>query len=724
MKRLLLLLLILSAAGSGLNAQKNLAGAPGIQQALARLNTVGNVLMIAAHPDDENTALLTQFARGRHLRTGYLSLTRGEGGQNLIGSEQGEMLGLLRTQELLAARRIDGAEQFFTRAIDFGFSKTAEETLEKWGRERVLGDVVWVIRRFQPDVIVLRFSGTPRDGHGQHQSSAILAKEAFAAAADPARFPEQLKYVQPWQAKRMLHNLPGFTRQMEEEAAKTPGRIEVEAGDFDPMLGYSYMEIATQSRSMHRSQGMGGAPRRGPNKNHLVTIAGEPASVDLFQGIDTTWNRIPGGAKVAEVLGQAVQKFDANHPEKTVPLLIQARPLIAGMGDSRAVQKLNEVDELIVMCAGLWLDASAERSVVVPGETAKISITALNRSRLTVRLKEVKLEGARGVPAPAGQSHTLPYNQPFTATLPWAIPASQPYSQPYWMRDPAAGNLYSVADQRLLGTPENPPVLQARFRLAVEDRDIQVTRPVWNRYVDRAQGELTRPLVVAPPVALRLAERALIFPAATAKPVEIEVTANAAAKGTVRLEAPAGWVVEPSSRAFDLSEAGQLIALTFRITPPAAESRGELRAIASVGDQVISSGMRIFDYSHIPPQTVFPPAQAGIVRADIKSLAKNIGYIMGAGDEIPHALQHAGWNVSLLDASSLAQADLGSYDAIVAGVCAYNVRTDLRANHSRLLEYMKNGGTYVVQYNGVASSPCTTRPEHVEHIGPFPLKIA
>ncbi|HXU21670.1 MAG TPA: PIG-L family deacetylase, partial [Verrucomicrobiae bacterium] len=273
-------------------AQHDLSGAAKTKLALERLQVTGSLLMIGAHPDDENTALLAYFARGRKVRTGYLSLTRGEGGQNLIGSEQGDALGVIRTQELLAARRIDGAEQFFTRAIDFGFTKTPQETFQKWGRDKILSDVVWVIRRFRPDVVVLRFTGTPRDGHGQHQASAILGKEAYSAAADPNRFPEQLRWVQPWQAKRLMWNVFSFSREQEKEAEKLPNRVMVDPGEYDPLLGYSYAEIAGMSRSMHRSQGMGAPQRLGSEKQYLTTIAGDPAKSDVFDGVDTTWNRV------------------------------------------------------------------------------------------------------------------------------------------------------------------------------------------------------------------------------------------------------------------------------------------------------------------------------------------------------------------------------------------------------------------------------------------------
>jgi LmbE family N-acetylglucosaminyl deacetylase len=334
-------------------AQKNLSGVAKTKLALDRLNVLGNVLMIAAHPDDENTALLALLARGRKYRTAYLSLTRGEGGQNLIGSEQGDELGVIRTQELIAARQIDGAEQFFTRAIDFGFSKTADETLSKWGREQVLSDTVWVIRKFQPDVIVLRFSGTPRDGHGQHQASAIIGKEAFSAAADPSRFPEQLKYVKPWQATRLMINLAAFTPDQIKAAEQMPDKAEIDLGAYDPILGYSFGEIAGMSRSQHRSQAMGAAESRGSMKNYLVTIAGDKARKEIFEHIDTTWARVPGGQPAGALLDEAARTFDPVAPEKSIPLLLKARTAVAKVDHPLAKRKRVEIDEAIGLCGSV-----------------------------------------------------------------------------------------------------------------------------------------------------------------------------------------------------------------------------------------------------------------------------------------------------------------------------------------------------------------------------------
>ncbi len=371
-------------------AQQNVPfpGAIEVEQSLAKLNNLGTVLMIAAHPDDEQTAVLAYFARGRHMRTAYLSLTRGEGGQNLIGSEQGPSLGIIRTQELLAARKIDGAEQFFTRAIDFGFTKTAAETMEKWGHDRILSDVVWVVRRYRPDVIILVFSGTPADGHGQHQVSAILGKEAFDAAADPARFPEQLKFVQPWQAKRLVRanfnfgllrgalppgtQLPTFPQLSSAGAADT--------GAFNPVLGYSYQELATMSRSMHHSQGTGAVRRPGAGETTFGLLAGDAVSKDLFEGVDTTWNRLPGGAAVGPLIDEAVRAFDFSHPEKSLRALTKARPLIAAISDPLAKVKLAELDEAIALCAGIYVEAEARQPEVSPGAALSMTTTVINRS--------------------------------------------------------------------------------------------------------------------------------------------------------------------------------------------------------------------------------------------------------------------------------------------------------------------------------------------------------
>jgi LmbE family N-acetylglucosaminyl deacetylase len=685
--------------------------------------------MIAAHPDDENTALLAYLARGRKVRTGYLSLTRGEGGQNLIGPEQGDALGVIRTQELLAARRIDGAEQFFTRASDFGFTKTAQETFEKWGHDKILSDVVWVIRRFRPDVIILRFTGTPRDGHGQHQVSALLGKEAFSAAADPHRFPEQLQWVEPWQAKRIMWNTFAFTRQQEEESAKLPNQIAVDLGTYDPVLGHSYAEIAGMSRSLHRSQGMGAPERKGSSKNFLVLVAGEPASQDMFDGIDTTWNRFPGGAPIGKILAEAARGFDIEHPEKTVPALLEAKKMLAALQHSGANQpavdsKQRELEESIVLCSGLWLDAIADKYAVVPGGSLKISATALNREKLPVEEASVEVEGMANATADLSHGSPLVFNEPHVSALNVTVPKNQPVSQPYWLREPKQGETYTVPNQLDIGLAENPPLLRAHFHLRVDTADIEVARPVMFRYIERSEGERTRPLIVEPDVALQLSEGARVFPTGAARSIHLQVEANVAdASGHVQIQVPAEWTVEPRELDFKLTGAGQETPVSFRITPPAHDSKGTLDASANVGDSKIAVGMQVINYPHIPPQVLFPPAQTGLVRTDVRLLAKTIGYVMGAGDEVPDALRQLGADVIQLSGDDLARGDLSRFDAVVTGVRAYNTRPDLRANQERLLEYVKNGGTMVVQYNVLEGGFVGGDPSSVANIGPYPIKI-
>jgi LmbE family N-acetylglucosaminyl deacetylase len=692
--------------------------------ALDRLNVTGSVLMIAAHPDDENTALLAYLARGRKLRTGYLSLTRGEGGQNLIGAEQGDALGVIRTEELLAARRIDGAEQFFTRAIDFGFTKTPQEAFDKWGRDKILSDVVWVIRRFRPDVIILRFSGTPRDGHGQHQASAILGKEAFTAAGDPKRFPEQLRWVEPWQAKRLVWNPSTFTKEQLQEVEKMPHHFTVDPGDYDPLLGHSYSEIAGMSRSMHRSQGMGSPERKGSTKDYLVTEAGPPATHDLLDGIDVTWDRISGGAAVGQVLTEAGRAFDPSNPAKTVPLLIRAKKLMAELHQPTVDLKLRELNEAIVQCAGLWLDATADKYAVVPGGEIKFTATALSRDRLTIQLKSVEIDGIARAATKDKFGKSLPLNEAETFTFTATIPANQHYSQPYWLSEPKQGDTYTVPNQPDIGLPENAPIFQAHFHLRMDSEDLEVIRPVMHRYIERAQGELTRAIVVEPPVALQWSEEALLFPNGSSKTVELQVKANVAGvSGHVQTQAPPDWSITSGSQDFHLAAAGEECALSFQIAPPSREITGMLNASVQFGDQKVAVAMETISYSHIPPQVLFLPASAKVVRADVRLLPKSIGYVMGAGDEVPQALRQLGAEVVLLSPEDLARGNLSRFDAIVTGVRAYNTRADLRANEERLLDYAKNGGTVVVQYNVVdGGGPLGTVDSGVlSHIGPYPI---
>ncbi len=715
-------------------AQRNLSGTPEIKLALERLNVLGSVLMIAAHPDDENTAALAYWARGRHLQTAYLSATRGEGGQNLIGSEQGSLLGAIRTQELLAARRIDGAEQFFTRAIDFGFTKTPQETLQKWGHDEILADMVWVIRRYQPDVVVLRFSGTPRDGHGQHQASALLGKEAYFAAADKNRFPEQLKSVAPWQAKRLMWNAFSFTPEEEKAVAATAGRLEFDTGVYDPVLGMSYAEIAGFSRDQHRSQAMGTLEHRGASRNFLTLVAGDAPKKDLLDGIDTTWNRIPGTQKVRDLLASASLHFVPEHPEKSAAPLLEARPMVvslAASGNLWAKRKLVELDEAVALCTGLWVDAEADRYTVTPGGNLRVTLSALNRlPAVSVTHVTANLQGA-GLTEDVDLGNTFAYNTNVAKPVNLKVPATVPVSEPFWLVKPPQGSRYDIADPDLIGRADPVPVMMAEFQVSIGTGQITLRRPVQFRYVDRARGELLRPLTVVPAVSVDLPDSVLLFTNANRKQVQVRVAANTAqVKGDIYLQVENGWRVEPSSQPFELKAVGDQKDLTFTVSPvnfpsPNTASPAHFHAYANVGDAKIDSGSLVIAYEHIPPQTLFFPSTGTLREAPLQMLAHNIGYIMGAGDEVPESLRQMGCEVTLLTDEQLTSSDLNRFDAIVTGVRAFNVRPSLRANYQRLMDYMQNGGTLVVQYNVAEERRGARAPESgLDRMGPYPFTLS
>ncbi|MBV8858352.1 MAG: PIG-L family deacetylase [Acidobacteria bacterium] len=711
----LLLLLILPTARAQAPRQLDAAET---QAALRRLAVAGSVLYVGAHPDDENTALLAYLALGRGARTAYLSLTRGDGGQNILGSEKGALLGVVRTQELLAARRIDGAEQFFTRAIDFGFTKSPEETFRFWDHDAVLADVVWVVRRFRPDVMIARFPTTGEGGHGQHTASAILASEAFEAAGDPARFPEQLKNgVRPWRPKRLVWNAFNFRPgEVPKDADKM---VSADVGGYDPLLGKSYTEIAAESRTMHMSQAQGTPGRRGPAVNYFAHLKGEPASKDLFDGVDMTWRRFAGGETVAQLLEEAAHKYDPANPSAVLPLLLRARREMSKLAKDEplAEAKLSALDEVIRAAAGLWVEAVAADPYVTPGGEVKVTTTVVNRSAYPLKFETV---GASSAGADVLRAE-LKNNQPLTKERTLRVPADAAYSQPYWLREEPSKNLFRVGEQSLIGAPEGPPALSVPVTAVFGEEGEPVTFnvPVLYRWTDRVRGDLYRPVVVVPEVAVALGEQTLVFPDRQPKQVRVTLRNNTGtdAAGTLRLKLPAGWTAAPAELPATVKAKGEEFRATFNVTPPAGASTAEVAAEFETGGKTYTRGMLEIDYAHIPRQTLFPSARAELVRVDLQKRGSRIGYVMGAGDEVPEALRQVGYDVTLLSDEDLEAADLSRFDAVVTGVRAYNTRAALRRQQKRLLEYVERGGTLVVQYN----TPDRTL-EGVQ-FGPYPFKI-
>ena len=690
------------------------ADAAQIRLALDRLDVVGSALMVGAHPDDENTALLAWLANGRKVRTAYLSMTRGDGGQNLIGGETGVLLGVIRTQELLAARRLDGAEQMFSSALDFGYSKNSDETLAIWEKERILADVVWAIRLFQPDVIVTRF--TPeRGGHGHHTSSAILAEEAFAAAADPKRFPEQLDRVRPWRAKRLVWNVFRFGGAA---ADATPGRAQVDLGAYDPLLGRSYTELAGESRSMHKSQGFGAPERRGTFANSFEVRLGDPATQDLFEGVDLTWKRIPGGESVRRALAEARRAFDPEAPQRMLPALARAHRAMRALPDGPLVRrKLEETRELIRACAGLWLEAIAQSPTVSPGSAATVATAALNRSPAAVVLESVEIPPGA---ASGTRGRALAYNAPASDTLRIEVAPGEAPSQPFWLRaEPRAGS-FRLEDPTAAWRPENPPAYVARFTVRIGDERLAYDVPVAYRWTDRVQGERYRDLVIVPPVTMRFEQDVYVFPkpGATARTVRVRVEgADRAIAGALRLALPAGWSATPAAHAIRFTRADQETTVAFAVTPGVEPAAATMRAEFTAEGRTWDTRRVVIDYEHVPVQMVFPAAEAKLVRDAVACTARDVGYIEGSGDAVPQALRALGARVTMLPDEDLERMDLSRFDAIVAGIRAYNTRPRLRALQPRLLDYVAQGGRLIVQYS-------TSERGLGESLGPYPFTIS
>ncbi|MCX6170299.1 MAG: PIG-L family deacetylase [Ignavibacteriales bacterium] len=681
-----------------------------IQLALEKLNVLGSVLYIGAHPDDENTGLMAYLSKGKKYRTAYLSLTRGDGGQNLIGSEKGSEIGILRTQELLQARVIDGGEQFFTRAIDFGYSKTPEESLEIWGKENVLSDIVWVIRKFKPDIIITRFPPDGNGGHGHHTASAQLAKEAFTAAADPKKFPEQLKYVQPWQTKRIFWN--NFRPTQDE----VKNLLNVDIGEYNPLLGKSYAEIAAESRSMHKSQGFGVSAFRGSRKEYFTFVDGENLNKDLFDGIITSWNRIKNGATIEHKLESIIKSFNPAEPSESLGKLIDLYTELSKFENNYWVDvKKEELLKIIQPCAGLWMEAVASDYSAAPGDEVNIKTTLV--ARLSNNLKVEKIEFP-SIPTNSVVNGKLEINQPFSIESKIKIPESYPISQPYWSVNKPSKGLFSVSDQKMIGLAENPPSIPVKIYLNYDGTILNFTIPLFYRWNDRVEGELNRPFEIRPPVTANTKDQVFIFPDEKEEEVEIKLKNNTfKVGGEIHFITSANWKVTPSAIPFSFNNKYDEQTVTVKITPPPNSDEAQLKIELVIDGKKYNKSLVEISHPHIKRQIYLPDDDIKLVRLDVKKFDSKIGYVMGSGDEVFDCLTNMGYDVTLLGDNLLEQNNLLRFDAIVVGIRAYNTRERLKYDQPRLMKYVQDGGTLIVQYN-VPSGLQT------ENIGPYPFKLS
>jgi len=684
-----------------------------LAHALDRLANTGRVLYIAAHPDDENTRLLAYLANARHVAAMYLSMTRGGGGQNLIGREQDALLDALRTQELLAARRLDGAQQRFTRMRDFGYSKSAQETLSIWNHDEALADVVFAIRSFRPDVVITRFDELPPN-HGHHTASAVLAREAFTAAADAARFPEQMAHgVQPWQAKRLLHNVPNWR-----EAPPPSDALALDVGGYDPRLGLSYGELAARSRSQHKSQGFGALGERGELIERFVQLAGTRAQTDLLEGIELRWARFGAlGEAVDAALKDARQKLHRDHPERVLSALVAARRALEALpgNDPRVLDARTETVKLIAAATGLFVRASAASPVCAPGSALPVKLELVMRRAAALRLRAVVYPDGTRVDAPAA----LEQNKKLELSAELHCPSDARVSAPYWLAEPPLAGHHVVNDPTLSNSAEGWPPLTASVEFEAGGQRLALEVPLLHVWVDRVHGERQRRVLVVPPATVTPTRDAVMFPNHRAATLTLRVRAGTdALDGRAFLELPEGWRATPAEQRVKLAHAGDEAMLDFSVTPPRDAHAALARPVFELNGQRWSWRQDVIDYPHVPMQVVLEPAKLRLVPLELAAPHGLIGYVEGSGDTVAADLQHVGAAIEMLSDGTLLQGNLDRFTAIVLGVRAYNTRDVLRSAQPRLMQYVEHGGTLLVQYVTRSAQSPLEFP-----IGPFPLEI-
>lgn len=691
-----------------------------IHESIKKLNFLGSVLYVAAHPDDENTRLISYMANHVKARTAYLSLTRGDGGQNLIGPEIRELLGIIRTQELLAARRTDGGEQRFTRANDFGYSKHPDETLAIWNKKDVLSDVVLAIRQFKPDVIINRFNHrTPGTTHGHHTSSAMLSVEAFDLVNDKKAYPKQLQQTNLWQPKRLFYNTSWWaygSREKFEKADKT-NFLNFDVGTYYASNGLSNTEIASLSRSKHKSQGFGSTGTRGSQTEYIELIKGElpKDKLNVFDGIDTSWNRVKGGKKIGDILNKVENSFDFKNPSACVKELVRAYMLIQELEDTHwKTIKTKEIKNIIAACAGLYLEAVADTNHSTANETVNLAIEALNRSDSKMTLVSIKNADGINIEKNILLSENKKFN--FKETL--KIDGNQLPTTPYWLTNKGSLGMYKVSNPKLIGKPETPRTLNVTFNLVIENIRVSFIKPIIYKTNDPVKGEVYKPFEIIPEASARISEKVIIFENNKQKEIPVVVKAGRNnLEGNVKLNHPKGWAVYPKQHNVFIKDKGQEQELVFTVTPPKNQSEGPISPIVSVGSKNYSKELIEIDYDHIPYQTVLLPSVSKVVRLDIKKRGQNIGYIEGAGDVVPESLKQIGYNVTTIKPEDITPENLNRYDAVVIGIRAYNTVEALNFKQQILFDYVAQGGNMIVQYN-------TRHRVKVDKIAPYELKLS
>ncbi len=685
--------------------QKSLDGAE-ILKEIQKVGVLNRVLYFAAHPDDENTRLIAYLSKGMNVETAYFSLTRGDGGQNLIGDEKGELLGMIRTQELLEARREDGGTQYFSRAIDFGYSKSAEETYKHWDKQVLLEDAVRVIRKFKPDVIVTRFPPDSRAGHGHHTVSAMIAAEAFDLAADPNQFPATAKEFGAWQVQKLYWNESSWWNKTIHEHKDE--YTTTNFGQFDPVLGVSYAEIASVSRSQHQSQGFGMAIQRGDKLEYMKLIKGDSTQSDVLQNNRRYWSDVEGGKSIQKQFDKIVSNYDVTHPSNSIDALMDLYVAINEMPDNRfKKQKAESVKDIIAACAGLWMDFRTEKPLLVVNEDFKAKAYIISQTNYPFELTSVKMGEVEKT-----MSERLK-NTYFEVEA--ELPGIPTISNPYWLAEENDGNTFTVPNPDLIGQPENDAVVEATFTISTLKGDLVYTRPLVYKWTDRVRGELYRPVNVVEPLSVSFSKKVTL---SLNNEIQVRVRANKEAKN-LKAQLTWGGNKQFSSEVFEIESLmeGQSMPITFQLA-------GEFESLNTLHVKVweaenskYENGLIEIAYPHMYTQVVMPKSKLTLIKEDIQLTRNHFGYIKGSGDEIPVALKEMGCEVTVLDPAKMTLKDLEQVDGVIVGIRAYNSVPAMKSASPLLNKYVFNGGFVMVQYN-------TNRGLKTEDLGPYPFKLS
>ncbi|MNU13717.1 Mycothiol S-conjugate amidase [compost metagenome] len=694
-----------------------------IYRELKTLKHLPKVLYLAAHPDDENTGLLSWLINDQNVETGYLSLTRGDGGQNLLGTEQGAALGLIRTHELLEARKLDGAQQFFTRAIDFGFSKNTTDTFKQWDENNIIADVVWVIRKFRPDVIICRFPPTAAAGHGQHAASAVVAEKAFKLAGDKTVFPNQLKYVNLWQPKRVLWNTFRFGA----VNTTSENQLKITVGQYDAQLGMGYGELAGLSRSLHKSQGAGTQSVAGIKTEYFSHVNGQPAKETFFDGVTKTWTS-QGNADIDQSLDKIISDFNFNEPDRSLPALLVLRKKVLALKDSDLKKdKIKSLDNIILSCVGFMGEVVTNQAEAVAGDHYNFRLNLISRTS-----NPVVLENVKWLSQSENFNRKLSKDSLITIQHDIQIPADAALTEPYWLAKPAKdAATFSVPSDTLIGLPEAESPLNVLLGLKIGSENFQVKLPLSFKKLDPVRGDVVEVLRIVPALELKFTQPLYLVKENEDLNLSLNFKVNSSKQfnnGKVNLlyngeRLGGGDLKSINGKDFTVD---YVIPKTKLVS--IKSNQLQLDANFFADGVTYNKKQVLIQYPHLPSLQYFTPATVEVMKGDIQAKVKKVGYVQGAGDFIPEFLRIAGIQVDVLKDEDFYgnldesngngnQNKLSQYDAIVLGVRANNTEKKLGRWMPFLWSYVKTGGNLVMQYN-------TNQDTTVDQLGMYNFNIA